>query len=90
MWPASPDKPATAFTFYLMDLMETVFLHCKVSLREFCEAVELLRPSLQPRMVRAVNALPNYPVVFHVDETFHHVHYDPTNTCMLYIILFTP
>ncbi|XP_027035703.1 uncharacterized protein LOC113664303, partial [Pocillopora damicornis] len=50
LWPASPDKPATAFTFYLMDLMETVFLHCKVSLREFCEAVELLRPSLQPRM----------------------------------------
>lgn len=59
LWPASPDKPATAFTFYLMDLMETVFLHCKVSLREFCEAVELLRPSLQPRMVFSIYQLLN-------------------------------
>ena len=57
LWPGSPERPTTAFHVNLMDVMEKVFLHCKVSLKEFCEAIELLRPSIQPNLVHNVKTI---------------------------------
>ena len=53
LWPGSPDRPTTAFHFRLMDMATDMFIHCKVSLREFADVLEEKRPPLQPKLVRA-------------------------------------
>ncbi|KXJ21046.1 uncharacterized protein LOC110232517 [Exaiptasia diaphana] len=59
LWPATPDRPSTAFSFKLMDLVSSVFLHCKVSLKEFTECLESLRKPLHPRLVSSIYQLLN-------------------------------
>jgi len=51
LWPGSPDRPTTAFHFRLMDMVADMFIHCQVSLKEFCDVLELKRPPLQPKIV---------------------------------------
>ncbi|KAJ7318458.1 hypothetical protein OS493_037886, partial [Desmophyllum pertusum] len=50
LWPGSPDRPTTAFHFRLMDMATDMFIHCKVSLREFADVLEEKRPPLQPKL----------------------------------------
>ena len=51
LWPGSHDRPTTAFHFRLMDIATDMFVHCKVSLKEFADVLEVKRPPLQPKMV---------------------------------------
>jgi hypothetical protein len=54
-WPGSPEKPTVGFHFKLMDLAETLFLHCQVSVKEFSEIVTELTNQLQPCLVSTHN-----------------------------------
>ena len=51
LWPGSPERPSCAFDLHLMDLAEQLFIHCKVSLKEFAEVLDMQRPHLQPKLV---------------------------------------
>lgn len=51
LWPGTPEKPSCAFHLNLMGLLEKLFVHCKVSLKEFSEILKIRLPSLQPNLV---------------------------------------
>ena len=39
-WPATPSCPTIAFSFALMDWMETLLLECQVAVQDFTLALE--------------------------------------------------
>jgi len=44
LWPATPKNPHLAFTFDLLNLVEAFMLECQVSLKDFCQALDVLCP----------------------------------------------
>ncbi|KAK3716896.1 hypothetical protein QZH41_017010 [Actinostola sp. cb2023] len=59
LWPGSPERPSCAFDCRLMDFAEQLFIHCKVSLKEFSETLDIMRPLLQPKLVSSIYSILN-------------------------------
>ncbi|XP_028417977.1 uncharacterized protein LOC114542684 isoform X2 [Dendronephthya gigantea] len=52
-WPGSPERPSIGFHLKLMDLAEKLFLHNQVPLKDFCDLIGELLPSMQPVLVKS-------------------------------------
>lgn len=46
MWPATPKEPKVAFDNCLMELAEVLFLECRLSTKQFCNAIKWMVPDL--------------------------------------------
>ena len=46
-WPATPSRPTTAFSFYLMDWLEALMLECQVSVHDFSQAIKYYRTEVR-------------------------------------------
>lgn len=53
MWPATPKEPKVAFDMHLMELAEVLFLECRLSTKQFCNALKWMVPDLHQAYVRS-------------------------------------
>ena len=51
LWPGSAVRPLVAFHFKLMSLAERFLLECHVSLKKFCDVLDLGKSSLHTKWV---------------------------------------
>ena len=51
LWPGSVTRPSVAFDFNLLKLAEQLLLECHVSLKKFCDVLDLNHSSMMPKWV---------------------------------------
>lgn len=54
MWPATPKEPKVAFDMHLMELAEVLFLECRLSTKQFWNALKWMVPDLHQAYVRSI------------------------------------
>jgi hypothetical protein len=55
MWPATPKEPKVAFEIHLIVVAEVLFLECRLSTKQFCNALKWLCPDLSQAYVSSYN-----------------------------------